>query len=130
MLRHYTYRTLINSRKLALGCRNTTFARRHLHSSNPLFKVKPYLLADIGEGIKECEVIQWFVQPGSKIEEFDPICEVQSDKASVEITSRYDGVVKAIHYAVGDMALVGKVSLLLFLLFSYSFITNKSLASR
>jgi pyruvate/2-oxoglutarate dehydrogenase complex dihydrolipoamide acyltransferase (E2) component len=61
-------------------------------------------------GIKECEVIQWFVEPGARIEEFDPICEVQSDKASVEITSRYNGVVKTLHYDVGQMALVGKVS--------------------
>lgn len=60
-------------------------------------------------GIKECEVIQWFVQPGARIEEFEPICEVQSDKASVEITSRYNGVIKQLHYDVGQMALVGKV---------------------
>jgi 2-oxoisovalerate dehydrogenase E2 component (dihydrolipoyl transacylase) len=66
------------------------------------------MLADIGEGITECEVIQWFVSPGASIEEFDPICEVQSDKASVEITSRYSGVVKKLHYDVGQMALVGK----------------------
>lgn len=66
------------------------------------------MLADIGEGITECEVIQWFVAPGATIEEFDPICEVQSDKASVEITSRYTGVVKKLHYDVGQMALVGK----------------------
>lgn len=83
--------------------------RRQFHQSALALKIKPFLLADIGEGIKECEVIQWFVQPGAKIEEFDPICEVQSDKASVDITSRYNGVIKALHYEVGQMALVGKV---------------------
>ena len=40
--------------------------------------------------------------------QFDSICEVQSDKASVTITSRYDGIIKKLHYAVDDMALVGK----------------------
>ena len=35
-------------------------------------------------GIRECEVIQWFVQPGARVEQFDKLCEVQSDKASVE----------------------------------------------
>lgn len=69
-------------------------------------------------GIKECEVIQWFVESGARIEEFEPICEVQSDKASVEITSRYSGVIKALHYEVGQMALVGKVSIAKHALFS------------
>jgi len=91
--------------------------------------VKPVLLADIGEGklpvcliwpfsnfapnmvpagIVECEVIQWFVQPGARVEEFSPLCEVQSDKASVEITSRFAGVVKKLYYEAGEMARVGK----------------------
>jgi len=47
--------------------------------------VKPFLLADIGEGIRECEVIQWFVEPEARVEQFDKLCEVQSDKASVEV---------------------------------------------
>lgn len=82
--------------------------RAHLHHSRPVFVVKPFLLADIGEGIRECEIIQWFVQPGAKVEQFDNICEVQSDKASVEISSRYDGVIKKLYYEAGDMAIVGK----------------------
>ncbi|KAF3346259.1 hypothetical protein VdG2_05518 [Verticillium dahliae VDG2] len=76
--------------------------------SRPLRVVKPVLLADIGEGIVECEVIQWFVEPGARVEEFSPLCEVQSDKASVEITSRFSGVVKKLYYEAGDMAKVGK----------------------
>ncbi|KAJ6259464.1 hypothetical protein Dda_5101 [Drechslerella dactyloides] len=79
-----------------------------LHTSRPAFAVKPFLLADIGEGIRECEIIQWFVQPGAKVQQFDNICEVQSDKASVEISSRYDGVIKKLYYEAGDMAIVGK----------------------
>lgn len=82
--------------------------RRQFHNSPALKVVKPYLLADIGEGITECQVIQWFVQPGARVEQFDPICEVQSDKASVEITSRFDGVVKKLYYEADDMAKVGK----------------------
>ncbi|KAG7139367.1 Lipoamide acyltransferase component of branched-chain alpha-keto like protein [Verticillium longisporum] len=81
---------------------------RPFHSSRPLRVVKPVLLADIGEGIVECEVIQWFVEPGARVEEFSPLCEVQSDKASVEITSRFSGVVKKLYYEAGDMAKVGK----------------------
>ncbi|OQO04855.1 hypothetical protein B0A48_07872 [Cryoendolithus antarcticus] len=70
--------------------------------------VKPFLLADIGEGITECQVIQWFVQPGARVEQFDKLCEVQSDKASVDITSPFDGVIKKLHYAPDDMAITGK----------------------
>ncbi|KAG9415968.1 hypothetical protein AC1031_000357 [Aphanomyces cochlioides] len=64
-------------------------------------------LADIGEGIAEVEVLQWFVKPGDKISQFQNLVEVQSDKATVEITSRFDGVVTKVHYEVGAMAKVG-----------------------
>ncbi|KAL2159185.1 hypothetical protein VTH06DRAFT_2617 [Thermothelomyces fergusii] len=81
---------------------------RAFHASRPLLAVKPVILADIGEGIVECEIIQWFVEPGARVEEFSPLCEVQSDKASVEITSRFAGVVKKLYYDAGEMAKVGK----------------------
>ncbi|KAI0022212.1 2-oxoacid dehydrogenases acyltransferase-domain-containing protein [Xylariomycetidae sp. FL0641] len=81
---------------------------RGFHSTRMLQVVKPVLLADIGEGIVECEIIQWFVEPDARVEEFSPLCEVQSDKASVEITSRFTGVVKKLYYEAGEMARVGK----------------------
>ncbi|KAI4111472.1 MAG: hypothetical protein LQ338_008357, partial [Usnochroma carphineum] len=59
-------------------------------------------------GIKEVQIIQWFVEPGARVEQFDKLCEVQSDKAAVEITSRFDGVIKKLHYEPEDMAQVGK----------------------
>lgn len=36
-------------------------------------------------GIKEVQIIQWFVQPEARVEQFDKICEVQSDKAITEV---------------------------------------------
>ncbi|KAI0400304.1 2-oxoacid dehydrogenase acyltransferase [Xylaria palmicola] len=83
-------------------------AARDFHSTRRAPAVKPVLLADIGEGIVECEIIQWFVEPEARVEEFSPLCEVQSDKASVEITSRFAGVVKKLYYEAGEMAKVGK----------------------
>ena len=70
-------------------------------------KLIPFVLADIGEGIAEVELLQWFVSEGDSVHQFDNICEVQSDKATVEISSRYDGVVKNLHFTVGDMVQVG-----------------------
>lgn len=70
-------------------------------------KIIPFLLADIGEGIAEVELLQWFVEPGDRVAQFDRVCEVQSDKATVEITSRFDGVVDSLNGQVGDMISVG-----------------------
>jgi 2-oxoisovalerate dehydrogenase E2 component (dihydrolipoyl transacylase) len=68
----------------------------------------PFKLADIGEGITEVELLQWFVKEGDRVKSFDRICEVQSDKATVEITSRYDGHVGKLHYEVGEVMKVGQ----------------------
>lgn len=48
-----------------------------------------------------------FIAEGDHVDQFDRICEVQSDKASVTITSRYDGVVTKMYYELDDTALVG-----------------------
>ncbi|MBN3288524.1 ODB2 dehydrogenase, partial [Polyodon spathula] len=49
-----------------------------------------------------------YVKEGDTVSQFDSICEVQSDKASVTITSRYDGVISKLYYNVDDTAIVGK----------------------
>lgn len=47
------------------------------------------------------------VKPQATVKSFDPLCEVQSDKASVEITSPFDGVVHEILVQEGEIAKVG-----------------------
>ncbi|KAH0728172.1 lipoamide acyltransferase component of branched-chain alpha-keto acid dehydrogenase complex, mitochondrial [Solanum tuberosum] len=68
-------------------------------------------LAQTGEGIAECELIKWFVQEGDQVEEFQPLCEVQSDKATIEITSRYKGKICQILHVPGSIVKVGETLL-------------------
>lgn len=49
-----------------------------------------------------------YIKEGDSVSQFDSICEVQSDKASVTITSRYDGIIRKLHYNLDDIAYVGK----------------------
>jgi 2-oxoisovalerate dehydrogenase E2 component (dihydrolipoyl transacylase) len=69
--------------------------------------VVPFKLSDIGEGTLEVQILQWFVKPGDKINAFDKICEVQTDKATDQITSPFDGIVTKLHAEVGGVAKVG-----------------------
>ncbi|XP_073309093.1 lipoamide acyltransferase component of branched-chain alpha-keto acid dehydrogenase complex, mitochondrial [Primulina huaijiensis] len=68
-------------------------------------------LAQTGEGIAECELLKWFVQEGEEVEEFQPLCEVQSDKATIEITSRYKGKVSKVLHVPGNIVKVGETLL-------------------
>lgn len=47
------------------------------------------------------------IKPLANVQAFDPLCEVQSDKASVEITSPFDGIVKELLVKEGEIAKVG-----------------------
>ncbi|XP_026556184.1 lipoamide acyltransferase component of branched-chain alpha-keto acid dehydrogenase complex, mitochondrial [Pseudonaja textilis] len=71
-------------------------------------QIVQFKLSDIGEGITEVTVKEWYVKEGDVVSQFDSICEVQSDKASVTITSRYDGVIRKLHYGLEEIAHVGK----------------------
>ncbi|CAL8463419.1 g2953 [Coccomyxa elongata] len=84
---------------------------RGLHTSARLSTTFDVLLAQTGEGIKECELIQWFVKEGDTVAEFDQLCEVQSDKAAVEITSQYAGIIRQLHHTPGSMVQVGEALL-------------------
>ncbi|MCA1059329.1 2-oxo acid dehydrogenase subunit E2 [Rossellomorea aquimaris] len=66
-----------------------------------------FKLPDIGEGIHEGEIVKWFVKPGDKVEEDDVLCEVQNDKAVVEIPSPVAGTVEELLVDEGTVAVVG-----------------------
>lgn len=62
---------------------------------------------DIGEGIAEVELAAWHVAPGQPVQEDQPVADVMTDKATVEIPSPVSGKVLALGGAVGQMLAVG-----------------------
>ncbi len=68
-----------------------------------------FKLPDLGEGIHEGEIKKWLVREGDKVEEHQPIAEVETDKAVVELPSPKSGTILKIHFREGDMVRVGDV---------------------
>ncbi|MFP5111117.1 dihydrolipoamide acetyltransferase family protein [Bacillaceae bacterium C204] len=68
-----------------------------------------FKMPDIGEGIHEGEIVKWFVKPGDKVQEDDVLCEIQNDKAVVEIPSPVEGSVLEVLVGEGTVATVGQV---------------------
>lgn len=68
-----------------------------------------FKMPDIGEGIHEGEIVKWFVKPGDKVQEDDVLCEIQNDKAVVEIPSPVEGTVQEVLVGEGTVATVGQV---------------------
>ncbi len=68
---------------------------------------RAFRLPDLGEGLTEGEVARWLVSEGQEIAEDDPLVEIQTDKATVEIPSPYGGTVLTILVAEGEVAPVG-----------------------
>jgi len=68
-----------------------------------------FRLPDIGEGIHEGEIVKWFVKAGDEVQEDDILCEVQNDKAVVEIPSPVKGTVTEVLVSEGTVAIVGDI---------------------
>lgn len=69
----------------------------------------PFRLPDIGEGVAEAEIVKWHVEAGQMIEEDDPLLDVMTDKATVEITAPVAGKVVRLHGVAGEMRPVGSL---------------------
>ncbi|KAL8275187.1 hypothetical protein Esti_000859 [Eimeria stiedai] len=78
-----------------------------LTTSHSRYGIVCFKLADIGEGIAAVELTKWFKKVGDNVEEMEEVCEVQSDKAAVEITSRYTGKIVKLYAKEGDSVKVG-----------------------
>jgi pyruvate dehydrogenase E2 component (dihydrolipoamide acetyltransferase) len=64
---------------------------------------------DVGEGIAEGVIVKWHVKPGDHVKQDDVLCEVETDKAIVEIPSPESAVVGQIYHQEGETVEVGEV---------------------
>jgi len=71
--------------------------------------VREFKLPDVGEGVAEGELVQWLVEPGDAVTEDQPVAEVQTDKALVEVPSPVNGTVTELRADEGDIIPVGDV---------------------
>ncbi|KAJ5496148.1 Lipoamide acyltransferase [Penicillium diatomitis] len=74
---------------------------RAFHAGPSLWGIKSQILKDV-------QIIQWYVEEGAHIEEWKPLCQYQSDKAVDDITSRYAGVIKKLHFEADDTVPTGR----------------------
>ncbi len=68
-----------------------------------------FRLPDLGEGIAEGEIIKWLVREGDKVEEHQPIVELETDKAVVQVPSPKSGTILKIFGSPGEKIHVGDV---------------------
>ncbi|GIJ27907.1 dihydrolipoamide acetyltransferase component of pyruvate dehydrogenase complex [Micromonospora qiuiae] len=70
-------------------------------------RIKEFNLPDLGEGLTEGEILAWLVKVGDTIELNQPIVEVETAKAAVEIPAKWAGQVQAIYHPEGTTVAVG-----------------------
>jgi pyruvate dehydrogenase E2 component (dihydrolipoamide acetyltransferase) len=70
---------------------------------------RSFELPDVGEGLTEGEIVRWLVEPGETVSEDQPVVEVETDKAVVEVPSPVNGTVEERHAEPGDVVPVGEV---------------------
>jgi pyruvate dehydrogenase E2 component (dihydrolipoamide acetyltransferase) len=71
--------------------------------------VREFKLPDVGEGLTEAEIVDWLVEVGDTVSEDQPVAEVETDKAVVEVPSPVNGTVREILAEPGEMVPVGNV---------------------
>lgn len=70
-------------------------------------------LPDVGEGVTEGELVRWLVKPGDQVKADQPVVELMTDKATVEVPTPFAGTVKELKYKEGDVVPIESVLLVL-----------------
>lgn len=69
--------------------------------------MKVFKLPDLGEGLPDAEIREWYVAEGDQIEEDQPLCSMETAKALVDVPSPFAGVVEKLHGNPGDIIQTG-----------------------
>ena len=69
--------------------------------------VREFPLPDVGEGLTEAEIVTWRVAVGDRVEVNQPVCDIETAKAVVELPCPFEGVVTALHAREGQVVAVG-----------------------
>src|SRR5687768_18479199 len=69
--------------------------------------LRQFKLPDVGEGLTEGEILQWLVAVGDTVTVNQPLCEVETAKAAVQLPSPYAGTVTELLFEAGTMVDVG-----------------------
>ena len=70
---------------------------------------RTFAMPDLGEGLEEGEIVEWLVAAGQTVALNQPLVEVETAKATVEIPSPFAGIVVSVHGEVGEAVPVGDV---------------------
>jgi pyruvate dehydrogenase E2 component (dihydrolipoamide acetyltransferase) len=68
---------------------------------------RDFRLPDLGEGLEDAELVRWLVAEGDVVAVDQPLAEVLTAKATVELPSPFGGMITTLHHAVGDVVPVG-----------------------
>lgn len=71
--------------------------------------VKEFSLPDLGSGLQEGQIVKWLVEVGQSVTTSDDLCEVETEKAVIEIPVPFTGVVAELTAPVGEPVAVGSV---------------------
>lgn len=69
----------------------------------------PFRLPDVGEGVTEAEIVKWLVQEGEWVQRDQPVVEIQTDKAVVELPSPHEGLIRELCGKVNEVIKVGEI---------------------
>ena len=67
------------------------------------------ILPNIGETVTDGKVIKWLKQVGDQVEDGDVVCEVETDKSTMEVPTTTNGTIKEIKVEEGEVVAVGTV---------------------